>query len=67
MPTPYNLYVKMDDLSLRKLRSKKFLRVTKLLTMKGYLAEKEEMSLREQIQAIDAVLESRRLQTKLPL
>lgn len=61
----YNLYAKRSDVELRQMRSLKYLRMSKLIGVKGFFAEREELALREQIRAIDAELEKRSLQQRL--
>jgi len=61
----YNLYAKRTIAELNQMRSKKFLALIKAEQGAGFFASKECTSLKEQIAAIDAELEKRKLQQAL--
>jgi len=60
-----NVYFNMTTEQLRRLKSSKSVRLTKLEHDMGYFAMKEKPRLRQQIRWIDAVLESRKHQQGL--
>jgi len=63
-----SVYLKMETLDLNKLRSRKFVRLHELDGQRlTYGSAREIVKLSKQIVWIDAVLASRKLQTKLPL
>jgi len=61
----YSVYSKMSDLELRKLRSKKVLKMHKVEGYNSWFARRDRDLLSGQIMQIDAVLESRAAQMKL--
>jgi len=67
MATPYLVYQLMPTDGLRKLRSKKVLLINKIANINSWYGKRDIARLNDQIVAIDAELECRKLQMKLPL
>lgn len=65
MADTYNLYAKRSTSELNQMRSKKYLRMTKVAGEYGWFNQREAESLAQQITAIDAELAKRKAQ--LPL
>ena len=62
----YNLYAKRSTSELNQLRSKKWLRITKLeLCNRGWFDNKELEALTGQVRAIDAEIARRKAQSRL--
>jgi len=65
MATPRGVYQRMSEKKLREHRSKKLLKLEDINGLNGYFAKQDRQVLYDQIIAIEAELESRRLQERL--
>lgn len=61
----YNVYVKRDSYELRVLRSKKVVALQKAEAGGNWWAKRDREALQGQIDQIDAILESRKLQKQM--